>query len=199
MRCRLKWVCLRVQIQRHFGWACTIALSLALSSCASPKPPPPQAPAVVQEKADRVIIAKLEHKLYLMQGSRVLYVFPIALGQNPREPKHAEGDGRTPEGSYVIDWRNPNSQFYLSLHISYPNDADTAWAHAHGMEPGSNIMIHGLPSYANVGARHVETDWTDGCIAVTNEQMDIIWRLVDDNTPILILPQWSDSSLAASF
>jgi len=188
-----------VRFQGHLSRTCAFALSICLFACATPKPMPPAPPPVVQEKADRVIVAKLEHKLYLLQGSRVLYVFPIALGENPQGPKHAEGDGRTPEGPYVLDWRNPNSQFYLSIHVSYPNDADIAWAHAHDMEPGGNIMIHGLPSYANVGARHVETDWTDGCIAVTNEQMDIIWRLVDDNTPILILPQWSDSSLAASF
>jgi murein L,D-transpeptidase YafK len=185
---------------KNWSWAVALIAPVLLFACATPRPAaPPATVTAPSEKADRVIIAKAEHKLYLMRGDRALYIFAIALGAHPRGPKHQEGDGRTPEGSYTLDWRNPNSQFYRSVHISYPNDSDLAWAQAHHVSPGGDIMIHGLPAFANVGARHVKTDWTDGCIAVTNEEMDIIWRLVDDNTPVLILAEWSDTYASASF
>ncbi len=96
-------------------------------------------------------------------------------------PKRQEGDGRTPEGRYAIDWRNAKSKYHLSLHISYPDAADVARAREAGVDPGGDIMIHGFPD----GARR-EGDWTQGCIAVTDEEMDEIWGLVEEGTPIWI-------------
>lgn len=104
-------------------------------------------------------------------------------------PKRQEGDERTPEGLYRIDWRNPNSVAHLSLHISYPDAEDRARAGAAGVAPGGSIMIHGLPNgWGFLGALHRRLDWTDGCIGVTNAEMREIWALVPDGTPIRIAP-----------
>src|SRR5262249_25609436 len=111
----------------------------------------------------------------------ILRSYRVALGREPVGHKLCEGDGRTPEGRYVIDGRNPKSRYYLSLHISYPNAEDVARAKAAGIEPGGDIMIHGLRD----GTLR-EGDWTQGCIAVTDEEMDEIWALVPDGTEILI-------------
>lgn len=102
-----------------------------------------------------------------------------------------EGDERTPEGDYFLDWRNPDSRFYRSIHISYPNARDIRFAHARGRNPGGMIMIHGQPENirsAKFRERYLSRDWTNGCIAVRNHEMDEIWRLVRDDTPIRILP-----------
>ena len=165
----------------------------ALASCAKrPEPPPAAPPPPVVElpaKATSVLVLKAHHKLYLMRGEHVLYSFNIALGHHPSGPKTEQGDERTPEGLYLLDWRNPNSRYYRSIHISYPNGLDTQRAHARGIEPGGAVMIHGLPPGSeDIGKDHVQTDWTDGCIAVTNEEMDVIWNTVEDYTPIEIKP-----------
>ena len=166
---------------------CCFALCL-LAACAGVVPPPPQALPVIPGKADHVLVLKERRTLFLMQGDTELAHFTIALGKNPVGPKRAANDMRTPEGSYLLDRHNPFSQFYRSIHISYPNTNDIAWAQKNGVSPGGNIMIHGLPkSFAEIG-NYVVTDWTDGCIAVTNQEMDRIWKLVDDNTPIEIDP-----------
>ncbi|MGE0653563.1 MAG: murein L,D-transpeptidase family protein [Alphaproteobacteria bacterium] len=174
-----------------------LALVLAtagLSGCVQREPivvPSVQVPLVKPpaRTVDRVLVFKERRRLYLMSRDTIVETMPIALGGNPVGPKHEEGDKRTPEGVYLLDWRNANSRFYKSLHISYPNAQDVERAHAAGVQPGGNVMIHGLPNGMGwYGETHALNDWTDGCIAVTNEQMDMIWRLVDDNTPIEVRP-----------
>ena len=140
-------------------------------------------------KADRVIVKKEERILRLMQGDRVLFAFEIVLGGAPEGDKREEGDWRTPEGRYIIDWRNPHSRFYKSLHISYPSPIDRQESSARGVDPGGMIMIHGYPSEAETNpGKYDGQDWTNGCIAIKNEDMDILWSVVDDGTPIEIHP-----------
>jgi murein L,D-transpeptidase YafK len=138
---------------------------------------------------DRLVVYKHEHKLVLISGGRELRSYRVALGGEPIGPKTRQGDHRTPEGSYVLDSRNPNSHFYKAFHISYPNPKDLAQAKKLGFSPGGDIMLHGLPKeYAFVGKAHTLHDWTDGCIAISNEEMDEIWKLVRVGTPIDIRP-----------
>lgn len=142
-----------------------------------------------QPLISQVLVRKSERRLYLLAGDEVVRSYRISLGDNPEGHKLHEGDERTPEGDYILDWRNPHSDFYKSIHISYPNPRDRELAEAWGLDPGSNIMIHGLPNDAGELAFAYEgLDWTDGCIAVSNEAMDEIWQLVPDGTPIRILP-----------
>jgi murein L,D-transpeptidase YafK len=139
--------------------------------------------------ADEVIVHKAERRLELLQGGEVFRSFPIALGGQPEGHKQREGDQRTPEGRYVLDWRNPNSAFFLALRVSYPNEEDIRRARQRGVNPGNNIMIHGLPNELRYSARQYrQGDWTDGCIAVSNSAMIDIWLAVPDGTPITILP-----------
>lgn len=127
--------------------------------------------------------------MLLLRGAEVLREYKIALGGRPRGAKRARGDGRTPEGEYFVDGRNENSGYYRALHISYPNEFDRKRAEELGVHPGGEIMIHGLPNGEGwIGEAHAGLDWTRGCIAVTNPEMDEIWELVDDGTPIEIRP-----------
>ena len=138
---------------------------------------------------DRVVVYKHEHKLILLSQGKVVRSYRIALGGEPVGPKTRQGDHRTPEGIYVLDSRNPNSHYYKAFHVSYPNANDKAAARKLGVSPGGDIMVHGLPKeYAWVGKSHTLHDWTDGCIAVTNEEMDELWNLVRVGTPIEIKP-----------
>ncbi len=138
---------------------------------------------------DKVLVRKSERRLYLMDDEEVVRSYRISLGESPEGHKLYEGDKRTPEGDYQLDWRNANSDFYKSIHISYPNDRDQELAQAWGLDPGGSIMIHGLPNEAgDMAFAYTGLDWTNGCIAVTNEEMDEIWNLVADGTPIRILP-----------
>jgi murein L,D-transpeptidase YafK len=140
-------------------------------------------------QVDQVIVQKKEHTLTLLSHGKAVKTYRVALGGAPVGPKERQGDHKTPEGRYVLDRRNPNSQYYKSIHISYPNDQDRKKARASGVSPGGDIMIHGLPNgYGKIGAMHRLHDWTDGCIAVTNEEMDEIWMVVRDGTPIEIRP-----------
>ncbi len=140
-------------------------------------------------KAEKVIVLKGARKLLLMRDGEVMKTYRVALGRSPEGPKLRRGDGRTPEGNYVLDWRNPGSRFHRSIHISYPNPADLERARKFGVPPGGDIMIHGLPKGAEaVGADHVKWDWTEGCIAVSNPEMNEIWDSVADGTPIEIRP-----------
>jgi murein L,D-transpeptidase YafK len=132
-------------------------------------------------RADLVVVSKKKREMVLLRGESVLRTYRIALGRAPVGPKREEGDGRTPEGRYIIDYRNARSQYHLSLHISYPDAADVARAREAGVDPGGDIMIHGLRD----GVRR-EGDWTQGCIAVTDEEMDEIWGLVGEGTAIWI-------------
>lgn len=141
------------------------------------------------ERADRVKIYKSERRMLLLREGRILGQYAVALGQNPEGHKNRAGDGKTPEGRYVLDWRNPESRYHRSIHLSYPNRKDAARALEQRVDPGGGIMIHGLPNGLGfIGAAHRTLDWTDGCIAVTNTEMDEIWRRVADGTPIEIWP-----------
>ena len=145
-----------------------------------------QAPSV---RVDRVVVYKHERKLLLLSHGREVRSYKVALGSEAVGPKTRQGDHRTPEGIYVLDRRNPNSHFYKAFHISYPNSKDLAAAKKLGVSPGSDIMLHGLgKEYAWVGKAHVLRDWTDGCVAVTNEEMDELWKMLRIGTPIEIKP-----------
>jgi murein L,D-transpeptidase YafK len=148
-----------------------------------------QLPYIAQSQIDLVVIYKRERLLQLKRNGHVVRSFEIALGNEPEGHKRVEGDGRTPEGVYTLDWRNAESQFYRSIHVSYPGEHDRDAAERWGASPGGLIMIHGLPNgrqASEVG--HPGNDWTNGCIAVTNSEMDEIWSLVDDGTTIIIFP-----------
>lgn len=141
------------------------------------------------EKADFVLVLKAPRRLLLLRDNRVLRDYEVSLGRNPKGPKRHHLDGRTPEGRYLIDARNQGSSFHRSLHISYPNQQDREFAQRAGVPPGDGVMIHGLPDGETwVGDKHREYDWTNGCIGVTDDEMDEIWRLVDEGTPIEIRP-----------
>jgi murein L,D-transpeptidase YafK len=139
--------------------------------------------------ADRVVVEKRARTLSLYRRDKLLKTYKIALGRNPVGHKEREGDSRTPEGTYVIDSRKADSKFHRALHISYPNVEDRRRARERGVSPGGAIMIHGLPNGAGaIGAAHRLRDWTDGCIAVTNEEIEEIWRVVPNGTAIVIRP-----------
>jgi murein L,D-transpeptidase YafK len=143
----------------------------------------------VADRADYVVVDKSDRKLYLFKAGRVLREFEVSLGLVPNGPKQREGDFRTPEGKYMLDARNANSDFFLSIHVSYPNEADRARARAQGVDPGGQIMIHGLPNEPKYDLRRYEdSDWTDGCIAVSNSDMVDIWLMTRESTPIEIRP-----------
>ena len=136
-----------------------------------------------------MIVNKSRREMLLLHGESVLRSYRIALGQSPEGPKCQEGDCKTPEGRYIIDRRNPKSAYHLSLHISYPDENDRARAVERGVDPGGDIMIHGLRNgEGHLGKEHLATDWTRGCIAVTDEEMDEIWEMVPDGTAIEINP-----------
>ena len=141
-------------------------------------------------KADSIVVVKSDRgKLYLLRDGEVLRDFDIALGLMPDGPKEREGDFRTPEGRYFLEAKNPNSDYFLSVKISYPNDRDRARARSRGVDPGGQIMIHGFPNEPRHSeSRYLSTDWTDGCIAVSNSDMIDIWLLTAPGTPIEIKP-----------
>ena len=139
--------------------------------------------------ADRILIEKKERRMTLYSKGRALKSYQIALGGNPTGPKERQGDNKTPEGIYRIDARNRNSQFHLSLHISYPNEKDKKRARELGVSPGGDIMIHGLKNGLSwVGEQHTELDWTKGCVAVTDEEIEEIDKVVPLGTVVEILP-----------
>jgi len=147
-------------------------------------------PAVaLAEKADLVRVKKAEGKLYLLKSGTAFAEFPIVLGGQPQGPKQREGDERTPEGRYVLDYKKADSAFFKALHISYPNAQDVAHAKQGGYSPGGAVMIHGQKNgfgWASPIAQLV--NWTNGCIALTNDDMQAVWDAVDAGTPIEIDP-----------
>jgi L,D-peptidoglycan transpeptidase YkuD (ErfK/YbiS/YcfS/YnhG family) len=145
--------------------------------------------AVRMEPADKVLIEKQARQLTLIAKGEVIKTYTIALGGNPVGPKEREGDNKTPEGIYFIDSRNGNSGYHLSLHISYPNELDNMRARERGVRPGGDIMIHGIKNgFSPVGTSHAKSDWTQGCIAVTNQEMEEIYKLVPNGTLVEITP-----------
>ncbi len=142
-----------------------------------------------QIRADAVVINKARRELVLMRAGKVMLTYRVALGRNPVGRKTRQGDGRTPEGAYVISGRNERSAFHRSLRISYPSAEDRTRARKLGVNPGGDIMIHGLPNgQGYMGRAHRLTDWTEGCSAVTNEEIEEIWKLVPNGTAIQINP-----------
>lgn len=140
-------------------------------------------------RVDRVVVYKARHELQLWSQGSLLKAYRVALGPTPTGHKRRQGDGRTPEGDYVIDYRNPRSLYHLSLHVSYPNEQDRRRAAAAHVSPGGDIMIHGVPrGYESIQPGQKVDDWTAGCIAVTNSEIEEIWRAVPDGTPIHIEP-----------
>ncbi len=145
--------------------------------------------AGIADQADSVLVVKSERKLYLLRAGRILRAFDVSLGLVPAGPKRREGDFRTPEGHYRLETRNPNSDYFLSIKVSYPDDTDRARARAAGIDPGGQIMIHGLPNEPRYDPKHYKgADWTDGCIAVSNADMVDIWLMTRESTPIEIRP-----------
>ena len=138
---------------------------------------------------DCVLVLKDKEKLYLVSGGKKVKAYDVVLGWNPDGPKRKEGDGKTPEGTYVLDYKKKNSSFYKSIHISYPNRRDRALAESMGVDPGGAIMIHGRKnSMPRSEWRRRKYKWTNGCIQVSNRAMDEIWDLVRAGTPIEIRP-----------
>ena len=139
--------------------------------------------------ADRIVVEKSARKLTLFQNGRVLKTYSVALGGVPSGAKEFEGDQRTPEGIYRIDFHKPDSDYHLALHISYPEQHDIDRAAPSGLSAGSDIMIHGLPNGRGwIGRFHRRSDWTAGCVAVTDFEIEEIYRSVPDGTPIELRP-----------
>jgi murein L,D-transpeptidase YafK len=175
-------------MRRYLGLTILLVFGAGVALAASieddPGPPIPEGVT-----ADFIHVDKSERTLTLMLEGKVLKTYPVAIGGGGEGPKQREGDRLTPEGDYTIIGRNPNSIAHLSLRISYPSPEDVADAAARGVPPGGDIMIHGIMNgFGHLGPLHRTYDWTDGCIAVTNAEMDEIWRVVPDGTPIRIEP-----------
>lgn len=175
---------------RALLFGCALAgLVSGLVGCTSTTP---EMTGVDANRADRVVVKKSQRKLELHNNGRVIREYRVALGGSPDGHKYREGDQRTPIGDYQLNWRNPNSNFYKSIHISYPSERDKLVSRSMGYSnPGGMIMIHGLPNYIqseDLRKQYASRDWTQGCIAVQNHEMDEIWQMVRDGTPIRILP-----------
>lgn len=167
--------------RRNFQTVLALACVLTAASVAV------KGPAL--EPADKIVVIKSSHTLMLLRGGKVIKEYKVALGNDPYGPKTRQGDGKTPEGDYTIDAKNAHSRFHLALHISYPSAADRERARKMGAAPGGEIMIHGLPSeWAWLGSLHRRHDWTAGCIAVTNAEIEEIWAMVPVGTPIEVKP-----------
>lgn len=156
---------------------------------ARPAPRVTLLPSPALPYVDHVMVRKAQHRLYLMDGYKVVRSYKVALGLEPVGPKERDGDFRTPEGWYRLARRNPRSEFFLSIQISYPNAGDLQRAHLHHWQPGGSIMIHGLPNYLKHSPDYyASNDWTDGCIALSNSDMVEVWMRTQDNIPIDIYP-----------
>ena len=177
---------MRVMTARKLCRPLVLAACAALSLATGGEP---LAAKAIAAKADKIVVVKSERRLYLLRGGEVMRSYQVALGRQPRGTKLHEGDGRTPEGRYTLDARNPDSNFYRALRVSYPSRSDRERARALGQSAGGLIMIHGLPNERpKWGAEHWMYNWTSGCIAVTNREIDEIWDSVDLGIPIEIRP-----------
>lgn len=158
----------------------SILTILLLSACAPPVP---------ERNVDLVVVEKSKNQMHLMKKGKAVRTYHVALGGNPVGHKVQEGDMRTPEGRYLLNFKNTKSKFYKSINIDYPNDRDIARARARGVDPGDDIVLHGFPNeLGNVRGPVEPLNWTEGCIAVRNDEMDEIWELVALDTPIEIRP-----------
>lgn len=145
--------------------------------------------SAADERATALVLDKSARRLTLLRGEKAIRTYQVALGRAPEGHKQQEGDGRTPEGVYSIDFKNPRSRFHLALRVSYPSAADRIAAQSRGVPPGSDIMIHGVRNGLGwLGTWHRALDWTDGCAAVTNSEIEEIWALVDVGVPVEIRP-----------
>lgn len=143
----------------------------------------------LEPKIDTVLVKKSEKRMYLLAEGKSIKEYKVVFGANPKNHKQKEGDERTPEGKYILDYKKENSSFYKAIHISYPNENDKAKAKFSGVNPGSLIMIHGQKNGLSwLSWLSQWFNWTDGCIAVTNTEMDEIWGLINEGTPIEIQP-----------
>jgi murein L,D-transpeptidase YafK len=164
----------------------SLILSVLIAACL---PTVSTVSAAESEVADRILIDKSDRKLFLYKDDKVLRSMDVALGLLPVGHKKSEGDFRTPEGSYRLSERNPASDYFLSIQVSYPDSDDTRHAKLRGQAPGGQIMIHGQPNNPTHSEEYYRiTDWTDGCIAVSNADMVDIWLMTRLNTPIQIRP-----------
>jgi len=155
----------------------------------APAPATPAAPAVQERLIDKVLVLKSERRLQLISRGEPLKTYRISLGKQPKGAKEREGDKRTPEGLYWLDWRKVSDRYNLAMHISYPNITDAAKARREGVSAGSMIMIHGTPINEEYPEWYFHTlDWTEGCIAMRNDDMREVWSLVKDGTLIEIRP-----------
>lgn len=169
-------------IARHGRRTLALAALLAAAGAAA-------APTGDLTTADHVVVRKAERRLTLYRGNEVLGEYHIALGLNPVGQKERENDFRTPEGHYLLEQRNTRSSYFLSIQVSYPNPTDLRRARRHGWPAGGSIMIHGLPNVPTHSATYYDTtDWTNGCIALSNSDMVEVWMRTPENTPIDILP-----------
>lgn len=149
----------------------------------------PAAALPVGAVADSVVVRKAERRLDLYRKGERLKTYIVSLGRNPVGDKERDGDARTPEGRYRLDYRNPQSRYHRALHISYPSGEDRAEAARQGVSPGGDLMLHGLRNGLGwMGRLHRGVDWTLGCVALTNAEIEELWRVVPDGTPITILP-----------
>jgi murein L,D-transpeptidase YafK len=173
-----------------------IAIAFAMAAALSHGPasaegmaaqPPAEWEKYATPKADKIVVYKSLRRMELWRGNTILRTYHVALGRSPRGQKTSAGDGRTPEGTYFIDDRKMMSDYHLALHISYPGQTDIERAESMGVSAGGSIMIHGVPNDLTPDQR-LAPDWTAGCIALTNPEIEEVWRLVDDGTTVQINP-----------
>jgi len=165
-------------MQAVFRILVVVALAFTLNACSKFK-------RYDGPEVTRIVVMKTERNMYLMHNDEVLKAYKVDLGQAPVGHKAEQGDGKTPEGRYFINRRNPNSEYHLSLGLNYPNEADIALARKMGKNPGGDIFIHGGPK---LWRDRNKTDWTWGCISVSNKEIEVIYSMVRDGTPIDIFP-----------
>jgi murein L,D-transpeptidase YafK len=174
---------------KRFGRFCAASLWTCLVLATGASLWTSSAYAADGELADRVVVHKSEHKLYLYSGEHLMGVYRVALGLSPVGQKERERDFRTPEGHYFLARRNTRSDYFLAIQVSYPNKQDEVRAHKNGWAPGGSIMIHGFPNSPHHPSAYYESnDWTDGCIALSNSDMVEVWMRTQDNIPIDIYP-----------
>lgn len=162
--------------------AAAVVVGLCLATLTAPS-------AVAIEKAESVLVVKKDRRLYLLREGEAYASFSATFGTNPKGHKQQEGDGRTPEGKYVLDYKNENSGYHLSIHVSYPDANDKAAAKKLGVSPGGNIMIHGQKAgWGWLGSFSRFVNWTDGCIALSDKDMSTVWEAIEPGTPIEIRP-----------